>query len=95
MSEQLEEQKPAEVTIDGVGTPLSELGPEVQQMVMILNRWKTDQEVAMLEKMKIDAAVRNLSDSVVATVRKHREDKLVTDDGDEVVVPETPTSGSV
>lgn len=64
------------VTIDGVPTLVAELSQEVQQMIMILNRWRGEQEVANLEKLKVDAAVRDLSNQVVTAVRAHREEAL-------------------
>lgn len=63
------------ITVDDVEVEVANLAPELQQLVQILNSFRSDAMRAAYEKLKVDSAVAKTEERVVLGVRAHLEAK--------------------
>ena len=61
------------LNVDGTPHVVADLPDNVKRMVDIYNTWRQNEIEAKLEVMKVEGAMRNLSNEIILAVRAHLE----------------------
>jgi hypothetical protein len=69
-------QKTMSITIDDNVFEVAKMSEDVQQMVMYMDDWRQDEADLTAELLKTRAAIRDIQNSLLVTIRKEREDAI-------------------
>ena len=90
-------QQTISVTIDDAVYEVAKMSNEVQQLIAYMDEWRQDEADVSTELLKVRAAVRDIQNTLMTTIRQEREEALKKAEAMGIVPPvdQTATDGEV